>query len=574
MILKKFLFPIFVIVLLVVLSLHSCQKETSKTTTIKSNYSYSTVIELAEKQYYKQQFDSAFYNYNVIKSNSNPAKDKAKIIYALIKMAYIQQVQGDYSGSETTATEAITYFDKTTEPAYKTAIYNQLAGNYQNLFDYKAAIQQYQLALQLATNDLQKSIVKNNIAVIYINQKKYPKAFALLEPLILRKEILDNDEKFALVLDNLGFCYFKVNNPKSIPYLQNALRLREKIQDTNGEVSSYLNLAAVYSGVNSVQASKYARLAYQKATPIHSVDDRLKALELLIKNNSQTASKSFSVVYFALNDSIKIVRQKAKNQFAKIRYDATKEKNENLTLKAQKATNALELEQQKNSTLFMYFLSALAFLLLLFVYYFWKTKNKKDQIKTAYCTETRISKKLHDELANDVFHTMAFAETQDLSTAENKELLLQNLETIYSRTRNISKENSSIETGIHFLPNLTEMLSSFNSHQVNVILKDSDTIAWETVESNKKITVYRVLQELLVNMKKHSKCSLVIISFEKNEKNIDIEFKDNGVGADLGSMNMKNGLQNMENRILAIEGTITFETASNKGFKVYFNFPK
>jgi hypothetical protein len=30
----------------------------------------------------------------------------------------------------------------------------------------------------------------------------------------------------------------------------------------------------------------------------------------------------------------------------------------------------------------------------------------------------------HDELANDVYQTMAFAETQDLSTTRNKEILL------------------------------------------------------------------------------------------------------------------------------------------------------
>jgi hypothetical protein len=35
-----------------------------------------------------------------------------------------------------------------------------------------------------------------------------------------------------------------------------------------------------------------------------------------------------------------------------------------------------------------------------------------------------------------------------------KEILLNNLDTIYSRTRNISKENSIVETGTYFLSNL------------------------------------------------------------------------------------------------------------------------
>jgi hypothetical protein len=75
--------------------------------------------------------------------------------------------------------------------------------------------------------------------------------------------------------------------------------------------------------------------------------------------------------------------------------------------------------------------------------------------------------KLHDELAN-VYQTMAFAETQDLSTTRNKEIL-SNLDTIYSRTRNISKENISVETGPAFLSDFKEMMTDFNTHEVNVI---------------------------------------------------------------------------------------------------------
>jgi hypothetical protein len=40
--------------------------------------------------------------------------------------------------------------------------------------------------------------------------------------------------------------------------------------------------------------------------------------------------------YLHINDSIKKVRQQAKNQFAKIKYDFKKEKDENIELKAQK----------------------------------------------------------------------------------------------------------------------------------------------------------------------------------------------------------------------------------------------
>jgi signal transduction histidine kinase len=200
-------------------------------------------------------------------------------------------------------------------------------------------------------------------------------------------------------------------------------------------------------------------------------------------------------------------------------------------------------------------------------------KNKREKIKSSYNTEIRIAKKLHDELANDVFQTMTFVETQDLSTNQNKEILLTNLDTIYSRTRNISKENSTIETGPLFASNLKEMMSGFNNNEVNVLINGIDTINWTTIESNIKITLYRVIQELLVNMKKHSQCNLAVLTFKKIENEIQINYSDNGVGATIEELNLKNGLRNVENRIQAIKGTITFDTESDKGFKVSFIFP-
>ena len=176
-------------------------------------------------------------------------------------------------------------------------------------------------------------------------------------------------------------------------------------------------------------------------------------------------------------------------------------------------------------------------------------------------------------MANDVYHTMAFAETQDLSTIQNKESLLNNLDTIYSRTRNISKENSFINTGPKYVEGLKEMMSGFNTNAVTILVNGMDSIDWNKLERNKKIIIYRAIQELLVNMKKHSQCSLAIITFKKKENKLQIDYSDNGLGAALEKINSKNGLQNVENRILSINGTITFDTKSSKGFKTSLTIP-
>jgi signal transduction histidine kinase len=67
---------------------------------------------------------------------------------------------------------------------------------------------------------------------------------------------------------------------------------------------------------------------------------------------------------------------------------------------------------------------------------------------------------------------------------------------------------------------------------------------------------------------------LVILSFKSYDNTIYIEYTDNGKGATIEKLNSRNGLQNVENRILAIKGTITFDTKSGKGFKSSILFPK
>jgi glucose-6-phosphate-specific signal transduction histidine kinase len=51
------------------------------------------------------------------------------------------------------------------------------------------------------------------------------------------------------------------------------------------------------------------------------------------------------------------------------------------------------------------------------------------------------------------------------------------------------------------LSDFKEMMTDFNTHEVNVIANGLEAINWSTLDSNIKIILYRVIQELLVNMK-------------------------------------------------------------------------
>lgn len=573
MILKKISSPIYLLLMLL-LVLSSCKKEPQKIQQQpKTKSQYTKYITLAEKHFYDQKYDSAFYYYTKIKNSSDPAKDQDRIIYALDRSSYIQYLQGDYSSCETSATEALPLFQKTTDLAYKLSIYNILGLNYRKLLDYDNSLYYYTKALKSTEDPALKTPLLNNIAVVYLNKKKYSEALKILIPLSKNTETQKNKENYSNILDNIGNTYLRLKDPKSLFYLNLSLKTHKQIKGELGIANIYILLSKYYKPNNPRLAYDYAKLAYKKATEINSVDLRLNSLALLIENSVGNSTRKFSLLHLQISDSIYSVRQKARNTFAKIKYDSKIDKEENLKLKANKIKTELQLEQQKNRNQLLYFIFALGVTIAGFSSNYLIAKNKKDKIKTSYDTETRIAKKLHDELANDVFQTMAFAETQDLSTYQNKDIILNNLNAIYSRTRNISNENNTIDIGKDFIVGFKEMILGFNSMDITVLVNGIDTVEWKKLESNKKIVVYRVVQELLVNMRKHSKCSLAVITFKNNKNKLQIDYSDNGVGATIDEKKLRNGLRNVENRILAVKGNITFESKSYKGFKTSFTIP-
>jgi len=117
------------------------------------------------------------------------------------------------------------------------------------------------------------------------------------------------------------------------------------------------------------------------------------------------------------------------------------------------------------------------------------------------------------------------------------------------------------------------MLNAYSGYTVNVIIKGIADINWDSIDAIKKIATYRSLQELMVNMKKHSQASLVVVDFTIDNKKIVIHYTDNGVGATQEKLLTKNGLQNIESRMASIDGTVQFDTDSGKGFHITLTYP-
>jgi signal transduction histidine kinase len=548
--------------------LFSCEeKKTVNANTDSIRLKARALRDTAINNYEKQNYNTAFYQFNKSKKLYEIIKDSANIGYILIEIACIQQVNGDYYGSKETLTEAIPFVKK--KSVYTAAINNIMGIADKELALYDDAITYYKEAIKDYPDSGKKYGAMNNIAAAYIHQKKYDKTILILE-FILSQKLVDDKSTY---IDNLGYAYFKKgDDEKGFRLMNEALLLRKEIKDNYGSIESYLHLADYYSKKDLQKSDENAMEAYKISTLFNSVDERLEALQILISNDNGNKTPKYTQQYFRLNDSIIKVRNNFKNKSAKIKYDTQKEKDENEKLRLEKAENLLSLQKAKYQRIVFVIIFVFLVILITILIRYFRNKNKAIKVKTSYETETRIAKKIHDELANDVYNVIAFAESQSLAKENTKENLLQKLDDIYSRVRGISKENDSIETGEDFTKSIKEMLSAYSTNAQNVLISNLESIQWDTIDDIKKITISRILQELMVNMKKHSKASLVVIKFESTQNAVLINYNDNGKGCEKSSL-VKSGLKNMESRIQAVKGTIEFETEPDKGFKAKIILP-
>ena len=525
---------------------------------------------LAEDYLLKNQNDSAFYQFNQSKILYEHENDSLRTGYNLLKIAQIQQNFNDFYESEKTLTEALVFLEKTNDKTYLSEVYNMLGVAYNNLEAFDFALDFYNKAEQISTEKLSKQIFQNNKAVVYLRSKNYPKAIAIFQN--LKSSILNDENLFfkTMVEHNLGFAQFKNDGISGLGIMVSALKMAKSDHNEKEIMLIYADLNDYFSKINKNKAIEYAKLAYQKATELKAIDYRIEMLKNLVRLTDGNLSKTFSVQNIQLSDSIFKVRQLSKYQFAKIKYDSKIANKENSKLKIEKK---LSDQLHQDRMFFSAIIFGLFLLLCISLYFVIRLKHKRENLKISYDTETRIAKKVHDELANDVYNVMTFAITQDLNNEEKKEKLIASIDKVYLRTRDISRENNSIETGIEFSNYLKTMLSEYNNENLRVITKTIDAVDWNLMQENKKIVVFRVLQELMINMKKHSQATICVIGFEIIEKRLQINYADNGLGARVDEIILKNGLQNVENRILAINGKITFDNNSQRGLKINFNFP-
>lgn len=88
-----------------------------------------------------------------------------------------------------------------------------------------------------------------------------------------------------------------------------------------------------------------------------------------------------------------------------------------------------------------------------------------------------------------------------------------------------------------------------------------------------KIVIFRILQEAMNNIAKHSQGNLIRLTLEKKKNRVTLKIQDNGVGFDLENCQKGLGLSSMKERAQHSHGVLTIQSCSGRGTCVEVVWP-
>lgn len=207
-------------------------------------------------------------------------------------------------------------------------------------------------------------------------------------------------------------------------------------------------------------------------------------------------------------------------------------------------------------------------------------KDLSSQLLLAHENERRrFARELHDglgQILTAVKHKLeSFLKRMDLSTpAKNAEALQGTISLIQEcigEARRIQKDlRPSILDDLGIVATLGWFCREYQATYSNIEIDLKIDVQENEVPESLKIVLFRVSQEALNNVAKHSKANLVHFSLRKNEGKIELSIEDNGRGFGPEVFSVEGiqrglGLASMKERTELSGGVFAVHSASQKG---------
>lgn len=183
-----------------------------------------------------------------------------------------------------------------------------------------------------------------------------------------------------------------------------------------------------------------------------------------------------------------------------------------------------------------------------------------------------IGRELHDNISQNLGIINLYGSNPRTTDAEYRAKTYPIVQIVLEEVRQLSKGmNAFVSSNISLSWFLEQQFERLNDLGINA------TLSYEIPSSYKdpkvEILFIRVVQELIQNTLKHAKAKQISLHMGLMNNAIIIEYSDNGIGFDKNDTAKGQGINNIQDRILQLNGHVDIRSAIGNGFNAYISIP-
>lgn len=523
---------------------------------------------------------------------------------------YVTRVLGVHLSHNESSLEAVeylqrssTYFVKSGDSALMVENYSSLSLLYHNhLQDFKLGLK-YGLEAEKLFSKLKKQqphvlwTLNNAIAINYDDSKEYDKALQYHFK-NLKVEGVDS-YNIATTNNNIGNTYRKQKQfAIAEPYFIKSLELH--LQNRND-----YSLATIYNNLSNINwdLGRPAKARMYRDSAIHYsllsnnteklLDTYIDSYTMAEKNNDFKGALVYLKHYVEIKDS-SMTAEKARIAYNMAeKYESERKQQQIALLQSEGKVKDLELERSRTILLVIIggFLLVAAFTFLLY-----KRSRDKQRLSNAREREelqrrqyaavleaeenerSRVAKDLHDGIGQLLSTAKLTLSAMDEPTsAESNKMLNNSMQILDEATREVRAISHNLmpatltQIGLGAaLHDLFMKINESNLLRVNLNVTGLE----ERLPPSTEIAVYRVVQEIINNMIKHSKADTITVKIVRSESSMNLTIADNGIGFEKELISKSTGLgwKNIFSRISMLNGEIDVDSAPGSGTSINIQF--
>lgn len=206
-------------------------------------------------------------------------------------------------------------------------------------------------------------------------------------------------------------------------------------------------------------------------------------------------------------------------------------------------------------------------------------------IKAQEEERTRLARELHDDLGQRIAHHAIEIGLIGNKPPEDPELFRSRIDAINEQVSIISSNLSTLSHTLHpanlkrlgLVPAMRGLCRDISSaHEIAIDFRTLDSRLWGlSIPDDAALCLYRITQESLRNVIRHSQATHVTVDMSIVDNRIDLLIIDDGVGFNREEVAWKRslGLTSMQERTRLVGGAFSIQTGNGEGTTIHVSVP-